>query len=96
MRIARAASAAYRSHMISFHRCCAVAILSAAAACSSDELVEGAPTDDPATDQSTDQPTAGTRLVLLGTGTPNAEPDRSGPARSRRFSVVSDGSGLYE
>lgn len=84
MRIARAAGAAYRSGMISFHRCCAVAILSAAAACSSDELVEGAPTDDPATDQSTDQPTdqptAGTRLVLLGTGTPNAEPDRSGPA----------------
>ncbi|MCK5411533.1 MAG: MBL fold metallo-hydrolase, partial [Gemmatimonadetes bacterium] len=28
----------------------------------------------------TDQPTAGTRLVLLGTGTPNPDPDRSGPA----------------
>ena len=62
--------------MISFHRCCAVAILSATAACRSGEHVEAAP----AGDSATDQPTAGTRLVLLGTGTPNPDPDRSGPA----------------
>lgn len=33
------------------------------------------------------EPTSGTRLVLLGTGTPNAEPDRSGSA----LAVVVDG-----
>jgi len=62
--------------MISVHRGCGIAILSAAAACTSGDHVEGAPAGEPAANQ----PTAGTRLVLLGTGTPNPEPDRSGPA----------------
>lgn len=40
----------------------------------------GAPAAKPAAPPSTPKPAGRTQLVMLGTGTPNAEPDRSGPA----------------
>ena len=56
---------------------CVIVAASVGAWCVADS---GEPTTRPAGEQRKDVKAAQTRVVLLGTGTPNADPDRSGPA----------------
>ena len=37
-------------------------------------------TQDKASEKANDKPASGTQVVVLGTGTPSADPERSGPA----------------